>query len=106
MLRKETSRCAPERLAPSATKTPGGAFEPCGLPDPPGWFLIWPDRVCCFRGKIDPTQDSDGLDTLALSAGVTLRIPAWQGTRSTEAVVVVTVIRLVGVAAFSSASHS
>jgi len=30
-----------------------------GLPDPPGWFWIWPDRLCRFRGKTDPTQDDD-----------------------------------------------
>ena len=32
-------------------KRPGGAFEPCGLPDPPGRVIIWPNRPKTARHR-------------------------------------------------------
>jgi len=32
-------------------KWPGRAFEPCGLPDLPGLFFIWPNRLVSIRHR-------------------------------------------------------
>src|SRR5262249_17303744 len=35
----------------SSTTRPGGAFEPCGLPDPPGLRFLWPGRPRTARHR-------------------------------------------------------
>ena len=80
-------------ISPAIKNRPDRAFEPRGLPDLPGRGIIWPAGL----RRLD-TGRPPGLCTLALSAGVTRRILAGQGTRRTEPVVVVAVPRLVVVA--------
>lgn len=68
------------------------------LTRPAGPVLHLAERQSVSKTNSSPTQDGDGLCTLARSAGVTQRIPARQGTRNTETIEVVPVIRLVVVA--------
>ena len=85
----ETNPAAKQAPAVPSRKWPGRAFEPCGLPDLPGRNFIWPSRT-----RDGPTRDDD-LDFAPWHAPQEkrLRIPARQGTRRTETVVVVTVRR-------------
>ena len=67
---------------------------------PPGSVLYLAERPFLIETNSSPTQDGDGLCTLARSAGElskqdNQRIPARQGTPNAETVVVVTVVRLV-----------
>lgn len=70
---------------------------------PAGPVLHLAERPFPIQANGNPTQDGDGLCTLARSAGElskqdTQRIPARQGTPNTETIVVVPVVRLVVVA--------
>ena len=85
-------------------KWPGGAFEPCGLPDPPGRFSIRPNWAVPARHRTTTWTLHSGTLRRAAHWRLSLRIPAKQTWRLLQSagrpktVIVVAVARLIVVA--------